>query len=90
MIRRKSLEARIKALEQRRPPDGRQFIINVRDGEEEGPHAMRLEEKLKKEHGLFSNKNDILLKIRRFTLDDEEFENISNEVNIKVIARRSR
>lgn len=87
MISRKSFEARIRALEQQKYPSGRVFVINVRDGEEDGPRVKALEKKMREEHGLYENKRDILVKIRNFTDDDGKFERISDEIKIHKMVR---
>lgn len=82
MISRRSLEARITKLEKQKYSCGRVFVINVRDGEQDGPRVASLFERMRVEHGLNQNRRDIVVSIRSFTDDREIFEKISDEVKI--------
>lgn len=82
MVSRTLLEARVKQLEEKIHPLGRVFVINVRDGEENGPRAKALEDGIRKEHRLYKNRRDVLIKIRNFTSDESDFARIADEILI--------
>ena len=79
MISRRSLERRIRRLEQTMRPEGRSFVIHCRAGEEDSERVSQLTAKIEREYGLIHPARDQLVIIRVFGEDSV----VSDEVLVQ-------